>query len=75
MTNPNEFGVSPYWSDYMKKAGRKLQPHQFFTYPFIGHLHFANKKDLPLPDPGKDLEELVTYLSTNKNKYQQFLRK
>src|SRR5690349_17600114 len=75
MTNSNEFEEIPYWSDYMKKAGRKLQPHQFSTYPFVGHLHFANRKDLPLPDQEKDLTDLVTYLSTNKNKYQQFLRK
>jgi acyl-coenzyme A synthetase/AMP-(fatty) acid ligase len=75
MTNAAGFEEIPYWTDYMKKAGWKLQPHQFSTYPFVGHLHFANKKDLLLPDPGNELVELVTYLSSNKNKYQQFLRK
>ncbi len=75
MTNSIGLEEMPYWSDYMKKAGWKLLPDQFSTYPYIGHLHFANKKDLLLPEPGKDLEDLVTYLSINKNKYEQFLRK
>lgn len=74
MTNANRFEGLPYSSDYMRKAGWKLLPCQVTTYPFIGHLHFANKKDLPLPNPEQEIMELVTYLSTNKNKYQQFLR-
>ncbi|HEX4849410.1 MAG TPA: hypothetical protein VFV08_01325, partial [Puia sp.] len=60
----------------MKQAGWKVIAGQSSSYPYIGHLHFGDKKDLILPDHHKnDLEELYDYLTRNRSKYQQFLRR
>ncbi len=58
----------------MEHAGWKLIPEQSASYPFIGHLHFGDKKDLILRSHGDELDSLQNYLSRNKYKYQQFLR-
>jgi acyl-coenzyme A synthetase/AMP-(fatty) acid ligase len=58
----------------MEQAGWKIIPEQCCSYPFIGHLHFGDKKDLILPSPVSELETLENYLSRNKYKYQLFLR-
>ena len=57
-----------------KQEGWKMLANQFSTYPYIEHLHFGNKKDLLLPGRNKELTQIANYLSTNRNKYKQFLR-
>jgi acyl-coenzyme A synthetase/AMP-(fatty) acid ligase/SAM-dependent methyltransferase len=59
----------------MEKKGWKVLPGQFISYPYINQLHFADKRDLLLPEvPGEELETIFSYLSRNRLKYQQFLR-
>jgi len=59
----------------MEYAGWKLISDQYSSYPYVGHLHFGDKKDLLLPDRGPELIALGNYLSGNKHKYCQFLRR
>jgi acyl-coenzyme A synthetase/AMP-(fatty) acid ligase len=58
----------------MAYSGWKIYPEQAGAYPYIGHLHFCDKKDLILPRQKPELESLTDYLSRNKYKYQRFLR-
>ena len=58
----------------MAYSGWKINPEQASAYPYIGHLHFCDKKDLILPRQNPELESLTDYLSRNKYKYQRFLR-
>ncbi len=72
--NDNVAQQSEQWKLYMEKAGWKNQSDQLSGFPYVNHLWFADKKDLISHHNEKDLESLVSYLSDNKNKYQQFLR-
>jgi acyl-coenzyme A synthetase/AMP-(fatty) acid ligase len=58
----------------MAHSGWKIYPEQASAYPYIGHLHFCDKKDLILPRQNPELESLSDYLSRYKYKYQRFLR-
>ncbi len=58
----------------MEQAGWKIIPDICCSYPYTGHLHFGDKKDLILPGHSSGLENLEDYLSRNKYKYQLFLR-
>jgi hypothetical protein len=44
----------------MAYSGWKIYPEQACAYPYIGHLHFCDKKDLILP---RQKPELITRLS------------
>ncbi|HTS44058.1 MAG TPA: AMP-binding protein [Puia sp.] len=60
----------------MEKAGWKVISDQCCSYPYIGHLHFGDKKDLLLPDHHEEeLCALHDYLSRNRYKYRQFLKR
>ncbi len=58
----------------MEQSGWILIPEQFTTYPYIHHLHFGDKKDLPIAERNKEMDSTIDYLLRNKFKYQQFLR-
>jgi acyl-coenzyme A synthetase/AMP-(fatty) acid ligase len=66
--------LTPIFKDMEQLTGWKRLPEQYCSYPFIGPLHFGDKKDLILRDQGRELETLEDYLSRNQYKYQQFLR-
>jgi acyl-coenzyme A synthetase/AMP-(fatty) acid ligase len=65
----------PLWQTYMQHAGWKNQPNQLSSFPYVKHLSFADRKDLILSHGEDELNSLVNYLSGNRNKYMQFLRK
>jgi acyl-coenzyme A synthetase/AMP-(fatty) acid ligase len=58
----------------MEQAGWIHILDQVSSYPYIGHLHFGNKKDLPLANREEELQAIQEYLSKNQSKYRQFLR-
>ncbi|MGZ3838012.1 MAG: class I adenylate-forming enzyme family protein [Flavisolibacter sp.] len=74
MMASNESGSLPYDPARDQASGWKFLPGQFCSFPFIGHLQFADKKDLLLPGQKEALQTTASYLSSSKNKYQQFLR-
>lgn len=59
----------------MDNTGWKKVSEQFLTYPFIGPLHFTERRDLLIPENSlQPFNELGAYLETNRLKYLQFIR-
>ena len=56
-------------------AGWKKINEQFITYPFIGPLHFTERRDLLLPEGSLEpMVSLQSYFEKNRQKYKQFIR-
>ncbi len=56
----------------MEKTGWNILSDLNIAYPFINHLHFADKRDLILPS--QPVPDVAGYLQRNRIKYRQFIR-